>query len=277
MLTPPPPLPFLSPSPPTHTHAHTMSQVRLSVLSTLDSGASSGSSSKISLKSLSASLLPSIQELCSDKAWRVRLATVTLMPRIAAQLGVEFVGGPSGSDLTDLLMAGLGDAVASIREAAAANVGACVGRFGGAWAEGTLLPRILALIEAGRRPGPVRAGGAAGYKEGLACTVPSAQLRVTGLLALGRVGEALAGGGGGGAGGGAGGDVCAGKVLPAVLALAGDAVPNVRFKAAQALESLVRCGSLEAGVVASRVKPVVAKLKEDGDADVRYFAAKVGL
>jgi serine/threonine-protein phosphatase 2A regulatory subunit A len=161
------------------------------------------------------------------------------------------------------MIAGLGDSVFSIREAAAANLGKLVARFGSAWAEGAVLPRVLALIEAGRTPGAERPGGAAGYQESLASTVPSSQLRMTGLLALVRLGEAMTR------------EACAGKVLPAVLALAGDSVPNVRFNAAKALGVLKGC--LEPAVLAARVKPALAKLREDVDQDVRFFAGKVVL
>jgi serine/threonine-protein phosphatase 2A regulatory subunit A len=160
-------------------------------------------------------------------------------------------------------MAGLGDPVYSIREAAAGNLGRLAARFGSAWAEVAVVPRVLALIEAGRAPGAPRPGGAAGYQEALASTVPSSQLRMTGLMALVRLGGALSR------------EACAGKVLPAVLALAGDAVPNVRFNAAAALGALRPY--LEQAVLAARVKPALAKLREDADADGRFFAAKVGL
>ena len=160
-------------------------------------------------------------------------------------------------------MAGLSDPVFSIREAAAANLGKVCARFGGAWADSAIIPRVLALIEAGRSAGPERAGGAAGYREGLASTVPSSQLRMTGLLALVKVGEALSK------------DICAARVLPAVLALAGDSVPNVRFNAAKALGALRAC--VEPSVAAARVKPAIAKLREDADQDVRFYASKVGI
>ncbi len=219
------------------------------------------------MRALSASLLPAIHELCSDKSWRVRLTTVSFLPKVAAQLGADCgagagAGSAAGSaELTDLILAGLSDPVFSIREVAAANLGRLAASFGSAWAEAAVIPRVLAMIEAGRGPGVGRPGGAAGYGEALASTVPPSQLRMTGLLALLRLGEAL------------GREAVAARVLPAVLQLAGDAVPNVRFNAAKALGVLARC--VEPAVAAARVRPVIARLREDADQDVRFFAGQV--
>lgn len=44
----------------------------------------------IGVELLAQSLLPAIEELAEDKAWRVRLAIVEHIPLLASQLGAEF-------------------------------------------------------------------------------------------------------------------------------------------------------------------------------------------
>lgn len=59
--------------------------VRLNVISKLDQV-----NSVIGIELLAQSLLPAIEELAEDKAWRVRLAIVDHIPLLANQLGAEF-------------------------------------------------------------------------------------------------------------------------------------------------------------------------------------------
>lgn len=63
-----------------------------------------------------------------------------------------------------------------------------------------------------------------------------------------------------------------GSLLPAVLGMVSDAVPNVRFNVAKTLQMLVPL--LEPGLVASQVKPKLLELSEDHDKDVQYFAQR---
>ena len=69
-----------------------------------------------------------------------------------------------------------------------------------------------------------------------------------------------------------GSDVLYGSLLPAVLGMVSDAVPNVRFNVAKTLQMLVPL--LEPGLVASQVKPKLLELSEDHDKDVQYFAQR---
>jgi len=70
-------------------------------------------------------------------------------------------------------------------------------------------------------------------------------------------------------------DACGAEVtgrvmLPTVINLATDGVPNVRFNVAKSLQKI---GSvLDQSILTSQVKPCLEKLKEDADVDVRYFA-----
>ena len=61
------------------------------------------------------------------------------------------------------------------------------------------------------------------------------------------------------------------RILPALIALARDPVPNVRFNAAKALT--VVAARLEPSLAATTVAPTLSALLADKDTDVRFFAA----
>jgi hypothetical protein len=134
------------------------------------------------------SILPSLQELSSDKTWRVRLATISFMPGVMGQLGGEYLAGPGGRELVDMVIGWLGDPVFSIREAATASLKRLTEFFGGAWADAVLLPRVLKIIELGGAKGGKAGGAGAIGVDGEGTFVnpnsPPSQLRMTGLMAL---------------------------------------------------------------------------------------------
>jgi serine/threonine-protein phosphatase 2A regulatory subunit A len=59
-------------------------------------------------------------------------------------------------------------------------------------------------------------------------------------------------------------------LLTAVIKLAGDKVPNIRFNAARVLGAIA--AKADASVVSSKIKPVLSKLASDEDPDVKFFA-----
>jgi len=63
-----------------------------------------------------------------------------------------------------------------------------------------------------------------------------------------------------------------GTMLPVVLTMRHDPVPNIRFNVAKSLQSLI--AQLDAAVVQDQVKPCLIQLAEDDDKDVRYFASQ---
>jgi serine/threonine-protein phosphatase 2A regulatory subunit A len=65
-------------------------------------------------------------------------------------------------------------------------------------------------------------------------------------------------------------EVLYGSLLPVVLGMVTDVVPNVRFNVAKTLKLLVPL--LEPGMVATQVKPRLKELSEDRDMDVQFFA-----
>lgn len=70
-------------------------------------------------------------------------------------------------------------------------------------------------------------------------------------------------------------EVIKGPVLNTILGLIDDPIPNIRFNVAKALRTLASTVAGQPGgkeMTRDRVLPGLAKLREDTDADVRYFA-----
>ena len=67
------------------------------------------------------------------------------------------------------------------------------------------------------------------------------------------------------------------SIIETVTILANDPIPNIRFNVAKAFEVLATVLQPQEGgteIVKESVVPGLLKLKEDEDADVRYFAGK---
>jgi serine/threonine-protein phosphatase 2A regulatory subunit A len=89
------------------------SEVRLNVISSL-----SALNEVVGVDLLSQSLLPAIIDLAQDGKWRIRLAIIQHIPLLAEQLGQEFFT----ERLASLCVGWLGDDIATVRKAAAANL-----------------------------------------------------------------------------------------------------------------------------------------------------------
>lgn len=66
-------------------------------------------------------------------------------------------------------------------------------------------------------------------------------------------------------------------VLPTVISLSNDPIPNIRFNVAKSLEALIPLlkNKQEAnGLYETTVKPALEKLREDTDGDVKFFASR---
>ncbi|EDQ91727.1 uncharacterized protein MONBRDRAFT_14476, partial [Monosiga brevicollis MX1] len=66
--------------------------------------------------------------------------------------------------------------------------------------------------------------------------------------------------------------VCKEKILPMVLPLAADKIPNIRINVAKTLETLLTSMGSDASTVDAAMRPTLEKLVADQDVDVRYFA-----
>ncbi|CAG8524239.1 10464_t:CDS:10 [Paraglomus brasilianum] len=193
------------------------------------------------ISKLEQSLLPAIVELAEDKQWRVRLAIIDYIPLLASQLGVSFFDEKLGS----LCMSWLRDHVYSIREAATMNLKKLTEVFGVDWAKNTIIPKVLSMG-----------------------SHPNYLYRMTTIFAITTMAPAVTP------------EVIRDYILPTVNNLVTDPIPNIRFNVAKSYEVLIPVlkQSQETGILLdTQVKPALDKLKEDMDADVKYFAERAFL
>lgn len=205
--------------------------VRLAIISKLDAV-----NDVIGIQMLSESLLPAVVELARDRMWRVRLAIIEHMPLLAKQLGPDgFNQGHNENNLAKLSIEWLSDEVNAIREAACTNLKNLAAVFGEDWAKSFLMPEIQTMRKSQN------------YLQRLTT------LRIIKILAdtlsTTEVEESL---------------------LPVVLQMCDDSVPNVRFNVSKTLGVLVKHCSPDK--VATQVKPQLQQMTEDQDPDVKYFS-----
>lgn len=127
--------------------------------------------------------------------------------------------------------------VFAIREAATLNLKRLVEKFGADWAQTTVIPKVLQMSRDQN------------YLHRMTC-----------LFSINVLAETC------------GPEVTSRVMLPTVLTLATDGVPNVRFNVAKSLQKVGPV--LDATILQGQVKPCLEKLQEDNDGDVRYFATE---
>jgi len=136
--------------------------------------------------------------------------------------------------LGGLCMTWLNDCVFSIREAATNNLKRLVQVFGVEWAIEHVVPKVVELTR---------------HTNYLYRTTP---LYAITILATVLPPEEVSN-----------------KLLPLAISLANDPIPNIRFNSCKTLQSLI---PIIGASVEPVVKPILNKLLEDKDRDVRYFA-----
>jgi serine/threonine-protein phosphatase 2A regulatory subunit A len=191
--------------------------------------------SVIGVDLLSQSLLPAILDLAQDGKWRIRMAIIEHIPLLAEQLGKEFFT----EKLSTLCVGWLGDDIASIRNAAAENLKALTALFGTEWAIEHLIPSLVEIRE----------------------HHSSYLRRLTALRAIALMGTVM--------------DeiTCRNDILPIIIDMATDVVPNIRFNVAKHLELIAPVCGIE--TYERNILPVLTMLmEEDDDRDVRYYAEK---
>ena len=139
--------------------------------------------------------------------------------------------------LNALYMTWLIDHVYAIREAATNNLKKLVEKFGTDWAQQTIIPKVIAISRDQN------------YLHRMTC-----------LFCINVLAEAC------------GTEITERLMLPTVLNMASDMVPNVRFNVAKTL-SIVG-PKLNASALQSQIKPILTKLNDDPDFDVRFFASE---
>ena len=184
---------------------------------------------------LTQSLLPAILDLAEDGKWRIRLAVIERVPLLAKQLGKEFFT----DRLLSLCVGWLGDDISSIREAAAKDLKELTALLGSEWSVQHLLPRVKQVMEH-----------------------TSYLRRMNAVRALSLMATAM--------------DVYSAQweVLPILLEMHCDPVPNVRFNVAKGLGMVGPL--LSVSVYEGQIDPILDLMKDDPDRDVRYFAVQAG-
>ncbi|KAL3233421.1 Protein phosphatase PP2A regulatory subunit A [Nakaseomyces bracarensis] len=193
----------------------------------------------IGIDMLTDSLLPAISELAKDNSWRVRLAIIEYVPILAEQLGVNFFN----SQLSDLCLSWLWDAVYSIRAAAIINLQKLTNIFGSDWCNTEIVPRLLGLDPQ---------------------LIENFIYRITLLNTFKALVSVLSP------------DVVANQILPHVLELTSDQVPNIRFNVAKTYPKIVEVLHKDSAKYDALIKDTIYtslnELCQDPDFDVRYFA-----
>ncbi|KAI0274969.1 ARM repeat-containing protein [Gloeopeniophorella convolvens] len=190
----------------------------------------------IGIQLLADNLLPAIVELAEDKSWRVRQAIIEYIPLLATQLGRVFFD----EQLANLCMSWLGDTVYSIREAATINLKKLTEVFSVEWARTQIVPKVVNMG-----------------------SHPNYLYRMTTVQAIGTIAPSLDI------------DIIRNEIIDALLHLATDPIPNIRFNVAKSLEIVATTyGKTPEGkeLAQSKIVPALEELKADQDADVRYFA-----
>ena len=179
------------------------------------------------------SLLPAILDLADDGKWRIRLAVIERIPLLAKQLGSDFFD----DRLLSLCVGWLGDDISSIREAAAKNLQELTTLLGTEWSVQNLFPRVRQVMEHSsylRRMNAVQAVAL------MATAMDANSARM--------------------------------EVLPILLEMHYDPVPNVRFNVAKGLGTI---GTLfDRSIYQGQIVPILTLMESDPDRDVRYFASK---
>ncbi|KAF4520806.1 hypothetical protein B566_EDAN002384 [Ephemera danica] len=139
--------------------------------------------------------------------------------------------------LNSLCMTWLVDHVYAIREAATLNLKKLVEKFGPEWAQTTVIPKVIAMSRDQN------------YLHRMTC-----------LFCINVLAEAC------------GADITAKHMLPTVLTMATDNVANVRFNVAKTLQKVGPI--LDMSCLQAQVRPVLDKLSNDADVDVKYFATE---
>lgn len=165
--------------------------------------------------------------------FRIRLAIIQQIPLLAKQLGKDFFT----DKLSSICVNWLGDNIATIRDAATLNLKELTSLFGTEWACENLIPHIEDIRHNS-----------------------SYLRRFTAVQACSRMAGEMDPG------------IAQVEVLPILLEMATDLVPNIRFNVAQSLGDM---GSIcETTTYEQQILPVLGLLQEDMDRDVRFYADK---
>mmetsp|Transcript_68580 Transcript_68580/g.185262 ORF Transcript_68580/g.185262 Transcript_68580/m.185262 type:complete len:599 (-) Transcript_68580:68-1864(-) len=185
---------------------------------------------------LSQSLLPCIKELGRDRQWRVRRMVIDSMPSLAKYLGpAKFT-----EELSGLFVAWLEDPVCSVRDAIAVNFRLLYVELGTSWCETHVVPRLQALLAHGNY-----------------------LYRISAVLCAGRLAEVAAR------------EFLDKHLVPLVVKLAADPVPNVCFNTAKVIQAMQPFAAKTSPTVTeSHLIPCLRRQAADADPDVKFYARR---
>lgn len=208
----------------------------------------------IGINLLLTNLLPAITELAQDHKWRVRLAIIEYIPKLAHQLGELFFN----DELLALCMLWLWDPVFAIRDAAVNNLKELTAIFGSEWATSHIILRITNPDGQSTSGEDVEEGGI-DYSKFI--------IRITCLFAITALVQVV------------NQDVIVQQCLPFINNLYDDVVANIRFNVAKLYKVVVELLAANPAnreevtrLISTDIAPKLEKLLKDKDFDVRYFA-----
>lgn len=193
-------------------------------------------SSVVGIDVLSQKLIPSIKELGKDRQWRVRLAVLEAMPTLAKCLGVDLFT----KELSSLLTLWLTDSVHSMRDATALHIRRLCDVLGIAWFETNVVPQLKQLLAHGNY-----------------------LYRIATILCVGTLAESES----------VGPAFLDTHLVPMVIKMASDPVPNVRFNVAKTILTMHKACGRTAGFD-DNLLPCLRRLVADEDPDVKFYAQK---
>lgn len=199
-------------------------------------GALGDLSSVVGIDVLSQSLLPSIKELGKDRQWRVRMAVLESMPALAKWLGEDMFT----EELKDLFTVWLTDPVYSIRDATATNFPRLCEVLGVPWSEANVVPQLQPLLA---------------HKNYL--------YRIAAVLCVGTLAGSV------------GSSFMDVHLIPMVVKMASDPVPNVRFNVAKSIKLMHKtCMNGSPSALEEHLLPCLWRLVADEDPDVKFYATR---
>ncbi|KAH9259782.1 hypothetical protein BASA81_002204 [Batrachochytrium salamandrivorans] len=183
----------------------------------------------VSIDDLSVALLPAVIELAHDKNWRVRAQTIAHLPVLAKQMELAYFE----ANLMDICVHFLSDQVFTVREAGAGLVMQICKVFGTEWTLKKIVPSVQALK-----------------------LTNNYLYRLTAVRSMEVLMQAVDA------------EVTNRVLIPFILSLANDPVPNVRFGVCKALKRTKLAKDH------AEVKECLQRLTVDKDKDVVFFAKR---
>jgi len=186
-----------------------------------------------SLQPLVPSIYSAIILLSEDANWRIRKQAIQAVTTLAPILGQQFFDDKLGT----ICLNWLGDAVNYIRRSAVKNLVSIGKEFGDEWCSRVLIPRINSMKQ---NPNYLHRINALYFIQELSAVVSP--------------------------------EIVAQQLLPVAVRMSTDAVPNVRFSAAEALGRMAK--RVPQQYRDTQIKTCLLSLRGDLDSDVKAFASE---